>query len=391
MLAMLTPASAAAATSLIAIDDSSPDLTQGDDESWSGTLSVTNLTDGALQLSATPAGTSGGDCKVELSREAIGAAQSLEMNLAVASACDVTGDSFDLTLTASGETTQDLSLAASTKPGDADPDWGELLAFPVALLAALIVLSGRFLKPGKPNDDVENAPPNISNALQTRRYFASERLEYLPATYTFKDSWVSNITVIAGLLTGIFGSAEVVKAFLGDDAERAIALATVGSAVGVILVGAGVVILTAARSQRMKEGRLSESFTAGGLVGATAVTVGGAFGQLWIGWKTGAEFDLGGWEDALVAAFALAALLLLWYTFSTLRASLRARTTAPPPPKPSELAQLIEVVKAALKKDTDVPDEKIPSIVEDLLLSSRWAGTSPGDDPYVSRRTTAMP
>jgi hypothetical protein len=185
----------------------------------------------------------------------------------------------------------------------------------------------------------------------------------------------------------------VVKAFLGDDAEQSVALATVGAAVGVILVGGGVVILLAAKTQWLKEdGALAESFTAGGLVAATAVTVGGASGQLWIGWKTGAELDLGGAQDWLWVCFILGAAGLCWYTFATLRATLWSGTMPPPPPKPSELAQLLALLEEALTEKDDVSNDAIPTILESVVTSYPSVGTSPGDEPlWSARRTGAMP
>jgi hypothetical protein len=82
----------------------------------------------------------------------------------------------------------------------------------------------------------------------------------------------------------------------------AIARATVGAAIAAAIVGLGAVVLQVTKRAR--------SFTVYGLVLAGAITVGGAFGELDIVWKTGDKLDLDGLEDLLTVPFCLAAALL---------------------------------------------------------------------------------
>jgi len=358
-----------AAAALLAVDDASPALTRTDDGGWKGPVGLTNLSDGAVTLSA--AAVDDASCSIELSRAAIGAAQSSEPTLTVPAACQPDGGSIDVVITATGATTAEVPLVAELAKADQEPAWGELVVFPFALLVfiplALIAFRGR--KPTTP-------------------------LSYLESSYSFKESWISNITVLAGLLTGVFGSADVVKAFLGEDADRSIALATVGSAVALILVGTGPIVLTAAKQEQHDAGtgEFKQVFTVGGLVLATTVAVAGAFGQLWIGWKSGQALELGGAEDVIVAGFLVAVGLLIWYTIATLRATSKAGTTPPPPSKPSELSELLKLFKKVLDGKDDVTPETTSAVLEDVMKSYPISGTGYGDEPLVSpRRRTAMP
>ena len=303
-------APASAKPALLAIDDATPTLKAKADGGWAGPLGLTNLTDGALSLRAAPADRRDRDCKIRLSKAAIGAAQSSDPTVTVAKSCGMKAGKLALTLTATGGATQKLAITASVGKADANPDWDQLGMFFYMLPVIAVVLLSLFVVAGK--------------------YKVGQPLQYLESTYSFKESWLNNITVIGGVLTGLFGSADVVKAFLGEDADRSIALATVGSAVALVLIGFGPIILTASRkSLTNDEGQLVQAPRVWGLLAATTASVAGAFGQLWIGWKSGAALDLGGWEDNIQIGFWFAALLLAGYTVATVRAILEAGTTKP--------------------------------------------------------------
>jgi hypothetical protein len=373
LIALGAAPSAFAKPSLLAIDDAAPTLTEKDDGTRAGKLRLTNLTDGALTLSAAPSKTSDKACKPKLSRAAIGAAQSVETKLNLPTECRLAKDEFELTLTVTGKETQQVPVVAKAEEGAEDPDWSQLLIFFIALPVIAVALYAAF--------------------VARASYGFTEPLTYLDAAYSFKDSWVSNVTVIAGLLTGIFGSASVVKAFLGQDAEQSIALATVGSALALILIGFGPIMLNAAKVITRKGDEDVRVFSVGGLLLATTVTVAGAFGQLWIGWRSGAALDLGGLEHGIIVGFLAAVLLLIWSTYTTVTATISDGRRAPPPAKPTELAQLIELFKNAMKRNNAVPTDEIPSVVDDVLASAgREALTSVGDErPEGQRRRAAMP
>jgi hypothetical protein len=71
----------------------------------------------------------------------------------------------------------------------------------------------------------------------------------LAATWTFRDSWATNATVITAAFTGVFGTKDVTQAILGDQATGVLALALVAAALSVGLAGLGPMVLQAMRKQ----------------------------------------------------------------------------------------------------------------------------------------------
>lgn len=123
-----------------------------------------------------------------------------------------------------------------------------------------------------------------------------------------KESWAGNVTVLGGLLTGIFGTSEVVKALLGADADSTIALATVGSAIAVAFIGVGPVILSATKVKK------SDRYSVRGMLFAAGFTISGGIGELAIVTITAWRMDLGVfWQVPVLAAGAAGGVLLCVY------------------------------------------------------------------------------
>jgi hypothetical protein len=162
-------------------------------------------------------------------------------------------------------------------------------------------------------------------------------LKNLPDTWKFSDSLVTNVTLLGGTLTGVVGSSDVVKAFLGKDADTSIALATVGAAVAAAMIGLGAVVLQTTRKNR--------HFTVGGLMLAAAVTLSGAYGELYVVWQNGKELTLGGWQGRLDAPVAVFALLLLAYAVVNLKETLEQGLVAA---KPSPLNLSADAIAATV-------------------------------------------
>jgi hypothetical protein len=370
-LSAALPATAMAGPASVAVDDTAPALKEQDDVSWQGTVAITNLTSDGLGLSVTAGEGAPAGCVPKLSKKAIGAAQSAEPTLTLPKACKGKQDDVDVTLTAGGATGQTISLTPSVKGGQGDPDWDQLWVFAVAPAGALVVLFAVFTVAGN--------------------YAPRDKLQYLDSAYDFKESWASNVTVIGGLLTAVFGSADVVKTFLGEDADRAIALASVGSAIAVGLIGAGPIALAAAKRQLDSQAGSPQVFTVGGLLLATGFIFGGAFGQLWVGWKAGSAMDLGGFEDGIVGAFAIGVALLVWYTLANMAATLKAGKNKPPPGPTTELGQLLELLRKTLGDTDAVPDEAIAGIMSGVVEQYPVAATGTGaQPPSGQRRRSAM-
>jgi hypothetical protein len=67
-----------------------------------------------------------------------------------------------------------------------------------------------------------------------------------------------------------------------------VALATVGAAFAVAFISAGPIIVLATKS------KVGDHFTVGGVLAASAVTLAGAFGELYVVYESGAQLDLNG-------------------------------------------------------------------------------------------------
>jgi hypothetical protein len=344
----------------VTIDDAAPSLKSGSGGSMTAALGFTNLTDGDLTLAVAAPATAGANCKPRLDAANIPKAQHQAVTVTIPPQCKVDDkQGITFTMTASGAATPvSFDVTAAPKPAD-KPNWDALWAFVIAL-AALVVAAG------------------LAWLFGTRG-----ELKFLEATWSLKDSWASNVTIAAGLLTGIFGSSEVVKALLGDDVDRSIALATVGAAVAAAFIGAGPLLLLATKT---REG----SVRIGGLLFASALTLTGAYGELWTVYASGHQLDLGGWEDWLFLPAIAAGLLLMAYTITSLRETIHRGQTRPKT-KPSETIRAAQMIVRALAAGASVDQQHVEAMVSDL--DSQYAAasgeTSPDGD-YPRRRAAVL-
>jgi hypothetical protein len=239
-------------------------------------------------------------------------------------------------------------------------EWSALAAFPVALTVLLVVVLVYFLQQPKRN----------------------KPLQYLESAWSFKESWASNVTVAVGLVAGIFGSSEVVTTLVGENGKSSVALATVAAAVAAAFVAAGPLILLSSKTK-------DDFLTVGGLLAASAVTLAGGFGEIWVLFRAGERLDLGGWQDAAVVMAGLATLLLAWYAIRSIPAVIRTGQEEPPTPPPSDTLMaakmIVEAIKAAQGVDTahvDTALEAASALHPELKEGARF------DSPH--KRRTAL-
>jgi hypothetical protein len=331
VIGALSTGSAWAASTPVTLDDEAPALQSADGGAHKVSVGLTNLTDGGLAVSATPSKTADKGCQLSVDKSVLPAAVHKSITVTAPAGCQVSDDGFDFQLHAgTGAVSKTFDVTAAPKP-KADPNWDELGAFPIALLGALAFVIALFafwrwlywlrhlgIDVGRGGSKRKREPKD-SPKLKIRGH-----LPGLPATYSFKDSWVSNITAIAALFTGVFASTDVVKAFIGEDAGSSLALASVGAAVALSFTSAGPIFLLSTRASE------NDAFTVGGLLGASVFTLTGAFGGLWVVYASGKELDLNGLEDnALPITLILVALLLALYSYRTLMATLEQGLQAP--------------------------------------------------------------
>lgn len=352
-LAASSSASGQSAATLI-IDDRTPTLTETDD-GWTTSLVFTNLTAAEAITVEPPASADG--CEIKLKDAEIPAAERATVIVEIPTGCDA-GDGINFDLSASAASPASFTVSASPKKTTDDPDWSALWAFPIAFVASLVAALVFFL-----------IWKNDKRALHTP-------LKSLEATWSFKDSWVSNVTVAAGLLTGIFGSSEVVTALLGEDADASVALATVGAAFAVAFISAGPIIVLATKT---KEG---DYFTIGGVLLASAVTLAGAFGELYVLYESGRQLDLGGWEDYIFVLALMAGILLAVYAYRALVGTLGQGLKRPKKKPPSDAILAAEMIVQALKAQPGTNVTELEAAIDDVKTRYPGLETSSGDDDF---------
>lgn len=356
-----------AAPAGVVIESRTPSLDRADGGGWMASLEFTNLTDAKLTLAATPAVSGDDGCTLTFDKNEIAAAEQATVKLAVPPGCMVGDDGFDfvVAVTSGASTLASFDVTAAPQPEE-EVDWGPLSAFPVALGVLLLGAVVFYLL--------------WDNFDSSGSHTFGEPLKHLEASWSFKESWVSNITVGAALLTGVFGSSEVVTALLGEDAERSIALATVGAAIAAAFIAAGPLLVAGTKK--------GGSVTVGGLLVASAVTLTGAAGELWVVYSAAQRLDLGGWEDKVFIAAAVGAVVLAVYAVRTLHAVLEQGTTVVESP-PSDVIVAAEMIVATLKAKTDIDEEVVTSSLRSIAERRSFIEQEAGV-PYVPPRRAAV-
>ena len=359
-----------AGVAAVTIDSRSPALEELKGGGWTTSLGFTNLTAEKVNLTAKASDSADIGCDLKPDKTSLPAAEHSTVVVKVPAGCKVGKDGFDFNVSATGASTQPVSfvVTAAPKPEASKPEWGALWAFP-AFVAAL-----------------------LAGVLLYRKPF-NQPLKYLGTTWSFKDSWVSNITVAGGLLTGILGSSDVVTALLGKDGKSSVALASVGAAIAIALTGAGAIVLQATKTKIVLETtkkatilKDGDFFSAGGLLAASALTLAGAYGELFVVWRSGRKLDLGGIENWLwVAVFAAFGLLAV-YGFRTLAATLKHGSVPAPPPPASDTMVAAKLIIAALKSHPDIDAMSVDRAIDAIGAEYPSVGTSPGDDYPRPRR-----
>lgn len=330
LVSLVSTAYAGASTADLLYDGSTVALATHADGSHSTSVGFTNLTDADVGLTVKPAADG---CKPSLDHSgSVPRQQHIVFAVAIPTQCKRDDARFAFTVTTIPQAGQpeDFTFTAIAAPvADAkgttsSPDWGQLQVFLYLLLmvavAAVACLVARAV----------HKPPWMYGSLP-----------YLEAGWSFGESWVSNVTVGGSLLTGLFGTSEVVKTFLGDGADAAVALSTVASAIAVAFVGVASIVLLACKSVK------ANTYTVPGVLLAGSVTLAGALGELYIGYHSGRAVSGGELHDlVLPVAVTIIAVVLVVYAVSSTIITIHTGIT-PPVPADYSAAPLTETVFAA--------------------------------------------
>lgn len=358
-----------AASPLATLDSPTPALEIASDGSAKATLGLTNITDREVSLGTAPA-TAREGCALTPSSAELPAAQHSEVTVSVPAACAPReGVTMVVSLTGEGQAEQTFTVNPAAEPTAEALDWNQLWAFPIALGASLLLALLIYLRwsTGNPKADGGLSQPLIG----------------LGATWSFNDNWVTNVTAVGALLTGVFGTTDAIKAFLGEDAETSIALASIAGAVALALVAAGPIVLLSTKSYKEvgTPPKRGDAFSIGGFLAGAATVLASAFGQLWVIRTTGSKLDMGGLEGSGLWILAvLAALLLLLYAVRVLP-DLLTRGVEEPPPTPSPVDGAV-LIAAALKAKSDVDDDAVDKAVEEVRKEFPAPAEAPPQGEY---------
>jgi hypothetical protein len=324
------PAAAAAAPAYVSVGNLEPSLEKHESGNSSVAISVTNQTDMEIGLGAAAKGATG--CQLGFDKTKLPAATTSTVTVLMPAGCKP-ADPLKLELTATTDDGATQVLELTPKQDSAKkPDWNQLWAFGWAFLFSALFLTSLFFGGWRPKEEGRRRP--------------GQRLSSLEATWKFNDNWATNVTTVGALLTGLFG-ATTAKAFLGEEAESLVALATTGAAIALVFVSAAPILALAMKSYRVKDEKTEkkvrgpESFTVAGVLLAALFVLTGAGGQLWVAAYTFSELSLGDAEILAWIAFGFGVLVLALYTWRTLRNTLEQGTDDP------EVTPIPDEIKAA--------------------------------------------
>ena len=354
---------ARAETATVIISDSSPEITS-DGAANSAAIELTNLTLESVTLVADPQ-PEGSTCTFDPVPAILPAGQTTQVVLNLSDTCATDG-TLSLALSQSAGA-QKIQINAEGAAPSTATDWEPLWAFPIAVGGAtfiMLVILWIWLgfRPGAhPFGNGWNPP-----------------LPNLPTAYSFGDSLVTNVTLIAGLVTAVLGTGDVLSAF-SDEADTALALAAVGGAISAAVIGFAPVLL---QMWRRNANTATPVNTAYGLVLATGLTLGASFGLLWVLGK--AADSLGISSPAVWIAVSIVAGLILLYGGMNVRNNLEVGADAPPTPPttPEEL-----IVEAVLMSVDDQRRKDLESMMPDVKdqLSQQYSRNIGGTSPDVAR------
>jgi hypothetical protein len=364
ILLALAATSVAAPVSLV-VNTLTPEVESGSGGTSKLSLTFTNVSDEVFVLA--PKAIAQPNCELTLSKNQLPSGVTTPVDVEIQPSCDA-DDRLKVQIESASKAGPGQTFEIDPKGAAVeDPDWESLLAFPIALAVSLLlalVIALRYWEPG----------PGAKRSL-------TQPLEHLDSTWKFNDNWVTNVSAVGALLTGLF-SASTAKSFLGDDAEAQVALATVGAAIALAFVAAAPVVLLALKSlkaEKNKKGAVigrRDSFTAGGLALAAALVLASAAGQLWVVLQVALHTEIGTPAEAFaIVAAGLAGLLLLIYTVRSLRDLLARGTEKPKEPKAVEI-RAAETIARAIRANRVVekgaPPKKVAEVERALEEASLY-------------------
>lgn len=313
----------AAAARSVVVDSGEIRLESGADGSYVAKVTLLNLGDSPVYLRATAQGDAGS--QVTVAPSTLEPGRRTEVTLTLGSGTDV-DDGVDIALQYNdGTSTTTDTLNAVLAPPSPGVDWGLLFkTFGVGFLVSLFVV----------------VSTTFRMRLWKKPFGFTKTMPYLGTDWSFKDSWVSNVTLGAGVLVGLIGSSSALESIVGSTPGNNVlgflAVAGTGSA---ILVTLGPLFLKVIGSE-------TEVPTVGGTLVASFVVLGGTLAQISaLAWQ-GAAITLGSIRKGIIAVGVVVGLVVVWYGTTELRRIVRRGVKHPGDTKSGEEKAIWDIAKA---------------------------------------------
>jgi hypothetical protein len=300
-------------------------LSKGDDGT-TASYTLINLTDrpsGTVSLKTTEAGA---HCDPSSDTAALPARQEKVVTFTL-KGCDAPENkTINLSLNV-GSTIFTVTAEAEVKP---DPDWRILWVFAVALVGGLVLVIAGWVwfEQRRPQTLAKNPPVPKENVPSV---WPNTPLPYLGASWSFKDSWASNVTLVSAAFTGLFGTSDLLKSATGAAAPSALAVITIASAIAAAIVGVAPLLL-----QTFRNG--NDEVYAGALFGSAALVIAAAGGLVLAIALSVSPLVTGLSDNLLWVGVVIGLVILASYAVASIRQNLTKGLTKPPTKKsrPSE-------------------------------------------------------
>jgi hypothetical protein len=260
-LLLSTPSAGA---DVIVVDGTSVDATAGDD-AFTADLKLFNV--GAEPVSLSPTLEISPDCTATVKPTVLDAVQSTKVTLTFDEACFGESKSLVADIDATATTNGPLPAITIKKP-DPARDWAPLqrgagVGLAVAGVYLLVFLFLKFeannrlclMDAGEAHEERVKDYQNVKDLVDARmaELDVDRRLTWKPlqppeiitlrsevvaleAGWSFKDSWVANLTVATGALFALATSVDALTALLGDEPKGALGVMTVTGLVSAIII-----------------------------------------------------------------------------------------------------------------------------------------------------------
>lgn len=270
---------------------------------------------------------------------------------------------------------------AAHQESEPDVPWKHMVWFLYSGAGGFLVLVAAYLAwaltTREPRADGAKAGDQTEPTQQTGPAKSTKRpwpkptypLAGLESSWTFKESWASNATVIAAAFTGVLGATDVADTILGEESAKSVlAISAVATAVALGLAGTAPMLLQMCRTWTRKS-----EVTPLGIGLAGVLTIAATGGELGVLVSSAGETEAAkGWAidlwgplpevPILKATLVLGLVLLAVYAFTATQQNFRAGVPEPEKAgEPSTLAQHLKDWLQHVKEKADyelLPDDE---------------------------------